>query len=57
MSKAAAKLLSENLRHPNGMAIECMIADSTIGGVAEAAACADKFSRENVAVTVTVTPC
>ena len=57
MAKAAAKLISENLRHPNGMAIECVIADSTIGGVAEAAACADKFSRENVAVTVTVTPC
>ena len=57
MAKAAAKLISENLRHPNGMPIECVIADSTIGGVAEAAACADKFSRENVAATLTVTPC
>jgi L-fucose isomerase len=57
MAKAAAKLIGENLKHPNGMAIECVIADSTIGGVAEAAACADKFSRENVAVTLTVTPC
>ncbi|MDR1421223.1 MAG: L-fucose isomerase [Treponema sp.] len=57
MAKAAAKLITENLRHPNGQAIECVIADSTIGGVAEAAACADKFSRENVAVTLTVTPC
>ncbi|GAB1482435.1 L-fucose isomerase [Treponema sp.] len=57
MAKAASKLISEKLRHPNGAAIECVIADSTIGGVAEAAACADKFSRENVAVTLTVTPC
>lgn len=57
MAVAAAKLISENLKHPNGMAVECVIADSTIGGVAEAAACQDKFSRENVAVTLTVTPC
>ena len=57
MAKAAAKLITENLKHPNGQAIECVIADSTIGGVAEAAACQDKFSRENVAVTLTVTPC
>ncbi|GHT90944.1 L-fucose isomerase [Spirochaetia bacterium] len=57
LAKAAAKLITENLRHPNGLPIECVIADSTIGGVAEAAACQDKFSRENVAVTLTVTPC
>jgi L-fucose isomerase len=57
MAKAAAALISGSLRHPNGAAVECVIADSTIGGVAEAAACADKFSRENVAVTLTVTPC
>jgi len=57
MAKAAAALISGSLRHPNGAAVECVIADSTIGGVAEAAACQDKFSRENVAVTLTVTPC
>lgn len=57
MARAAASLIGENLRHPNGMPVECVIADSTIGGVAEAAACADKFARENVAVTLTVTPC
>jgi L-fucose isomerase len=57
MARAAARLISENLKHPNGQPIECVIADSTIGGVAEAAACQDKFSRENVAVTLTVTPC
>jgi L-fucose isomerase len=57
LARAAAKLITENLKHPNGQAIECVIADSTIGGVAEAAACQDKFSRENVAVTLTVTPC
>jgi L-fucose isomerase len=57
MARAAAKLITENLKHPNGFPIECVIADTTIGGVAEAAACQDKFSRENVAVTLTVTPC
>ena len=57
MARAAAKLIAENLRHHNGMPVECVIADSTIGGVAEAAACAEKFTREGVAVTLTVTPC
>ncbi len=56
MARGAAGLIS-SLRHPNGMPVECVIADSTIGGVAEAAACAEKFSREGVAVTLTVTPC
>jgi L-fucose isomerase len=57
LAKAAARLISETLKHPNGMPIECVIADTCIGGVAEAAACQDKFSRENVQVTLTVTPC
>src|SRR5680860_1467017 len=56
MAKAAAKLIEENLRFPSGEKIECVIADSTIGGVAEAALCADKFEREGVAVSLTVTP-
>lgn len=57
MAKAAAAVIQTKLRHPNGMPVQCVIADTTIGGVAEAAACADKFRRENVAVTLTVTPC
>ncbi|MBN2657420.1 MAG: L-fucose isomerase [Spirochaetales bacterium] len=57
MAKSAAKLISENLRHPNGLPVECVIADTTIGGFAEAADCADKFKRENVGVSLTVTPC
>ncbi len=57
MARAAVRLIGGNLRHPNGMPVECVIADTTIGGVAEAAACADKFSREGVDVTLTVTPC
>ncbi|MCL2093773.1 MAG: L-fucose isomerase [Treponema sp.] len=56
MAKAAAKLITEQLRHPNGSSIECIIADTCIGGVAEAAACQEKFSRENVGITLTVTP-
>lgn len=57
MAKAAAKLISENLRHPNGMPVECVIADTCIGGVAEAAMCAEKFAREGVGVSLAVTPC
>lgn len=56
-AKAAAKLISSSLRYPNGKRVECVIADTCIGGVAEAAACADKFARENVGLTLTVTPC
>lgn len=57
MAKAAAKFLEENLRHANGMPVECVIADTCIGGVAEAARAADKFEREGVGVSITVTPC
>ncbi len=56
MAKAAAKLIEENLRFPSGEKVECVIADTTIGGVAEAATCADKFGREGVGVSLTVTP-
>jgi L-fucose isomerase len=52
-----AAFLSENLRHANGLSVECIIADTTIGGVAEAARCAEKFAREGVGVSLTVTPC
>ena len=57
MAKSAAKLIEENLRFPNGEKVECVIADTNIGGVAEAAMCADKFQREGVGVSLTVTPC
>ncbi len=57
MAKAAADFLSNNLRHPNGLPVECVIADQCIGGVAEAAMCAEKFSSEGVGVSLTVTPC
>jgi len=57
MAKTAALLISSELKHPDGSEVECVIADTTIGGVAEAAACADKFAREGVGVSLTVTPC
>jgi L-fucose isomerase len=57
MARAAAELLSGNLRHACGLPVECVIADTTIGGFAEAAACADKFAKRNVRATLTVTPC
>ncbi len=56
MAKKAADLISNNLRHSNGMPVECVIADSTIGGVVEAANAAEKFAREGVGVSLTVTP-
>ncbi len=57
MAKNVAAFLSENVRHANGLPVECVIADTTIGGVAEAARCADMFAREGVGVSLTVTPC
>ncbi len=56
-AQAVADLISSNLRHYNGLPVECVIADTTIGGVAEAAKCAAKFRREGVGVSITVTPC
>ena len=57
MAESTAQLISRVLRHPNGIPVECVIADTTIGGVAEAAKCADKFAREGVGVSISVTPC
>jgi L-fucose isomerase len=57
MAKSAAKLISSTLKYPNGKPVECIIADSCIGGVAEAAMCAEKFSKNGVGVSLTVTPC
>jgi L-fucose isomerase len=57
MAESVAKLLSATLHYPDGTAVQCIIADSTIGRVAEAAACEEKFLRENVGVSISVTPC
>ena len=57
MAERAAALFRENLRYADGTPVRVVIADTTIGRVGEAAACADKFKREGVAVTLTVTPC
>ena len=57
MAKAAAKLFEENLKYSDGTPVQIVIADTTIGRVNEAAACAEKFRRENVDITLTVTPC
>ncbi len=57
MAKSAAELISSTLRYPDGKPVECVIANSTIGGGAEAARCAEQFSRENVVATLSVTPC
>lgn len=57
MAKAVAELIEGTLRHPNGEKVECVIADTTIGGVAEASTCEAKFEKENVDISITVTPC
>lgn len=57
MAQAAARLIENNLRFPSGENVTCVISESTIGGVADAARCADQFRREGVAVSLTVTPC
>ncbi len=57
MAKAAQKLITENVKYSNGEPVEVIIADTTIGRVAEAAACADKFKKAGVDITLTVTPC
>jgi L-fucose isomerase len=57
MARNAAEFLSKALKYPNGKNVECVIADTCIGGVAEAARTAEKFKRENVGLTLTITPC
>ncbi|MDF9844536.1 MULTISPECIES: L-fucose isomerase [unclassified Paenibacillus] len=57
MAERVAKFLTESLFYPDGSPVECVIADSTIGGVKEAAAAAQKFAGQNVGVSITVTPC
>ena len=57
LAKAVAELISSNVRYSDGKPVECVIADGTIGRVAETAACAEKFEREGVGATITVTSC
>ncbi len=57
LAKAVAELISSNLRNGDGSPVECVIADGTIGRVAEAAACAAKFEREGVGSSISVTSC
>lgn len=57
LAKSVEKLYRENLRYPDGSPVECVIADSCIGGVKEAALCAEKFEKENVGLSLSVTPC
>lgn len=57
MAKRAARFIEERVRYPSGKPVECIIADSTIGGVAEAARASEKFKKNNVGAVMTVTPC
>jgi L-fucose isomerase len=57
MARRVASFLGENLRHACGLPVECVLADTCIGGLSETAKCAEKFAREGVGVSLTVTPC
>jgi len=57
MANASAELLTTNLRHPNGNPVECVISNTTIVDVAEAADCAEKYARAGVGLCITVTSC
>lgn len=57
LAKAAKKLFEENLNYSDGTPVKVIIADTTIGRVPESAACAEKFKKEGVDITLTVTPC
>ena len=57
MAKSAKQLIESTLRYPDGTAVQCVISETTIGGGAEAAKCAEQFSKENVVATLSVTPC
>lgn len=57
MAHNAAKIISENLKYPDGTPVQCVISNETIGGGAQAANCADQFASENVVATLSVTPC
>lgn len=57
LAHAVAKLITDNVRHGDGTPVECVVADGTIGRVGEAAAAAEKFEREGVGATISVTSC
>lgn len=57
MAQTAKSLLEENIRYSDGEPVQVIIADTTIGGVAESAACAKKFKNAGVDITISVTPC
>lgn len=57
LAQRVARLYTESLRYPDGSPVECVIADTCIGGVKEAANCAEKFEKEGVGISLSVTPC
>lgn len=57
LAKSVAKLYTETLKYPDGTPVKCILADTCIGGIKEAADCAGKFEKENVGLSLSVTPC
>ncbi|MFW6279175.1 MAG: L-fucose isomerase [Bacillota bacterium] len=57
LARTAKELLENNVNHPDGQPVECVIPETCIGGAAEAAQAEEKFKEEGVEVSLTVTPC
>ena len=57
MARAAAGFIESGVRFPSGEKVACVISETTIGGVADAARCAAQFAREGVGVSLTISPC
>ena len=57
LAEAAKNLIEANVKYPDGTPVQCVISDTTIGGGAEAARCAEQFATENIVATLSVTPC
>src|SRR5450755_2253197 len=57
MAKNVATLYERELKYPDGSPVQCILADGCIGGIREAAACAEKFESNQVGVSLSVTPC
>ncbi len=57
MAKSVAELYTSTLHYPDGSPVQCVISDTCIGGIKEAADCAEKFEKENVGLSLSVTPC
>ena len=57
MAQAAKDLITSSLTYSNGEPVQAVVFEHTIGRAAEAAACAERFKKLGVDITLSVTPC